>query len=314
MPFAPVGLGRAGAAPAAPSAPALRYGTCPHATSAPSPSTSNKRARGSGSSLISGTGGDLRNPPRVFDTPLASHFEILAYDQRGLGQTSIPEGPYTMAEYGDDAAALFAARGWDSCLVVGISFGGMVAQELAIRHPERVRRLVLACTSSGGAGGASIPFDELATLEGEARVQRQIEMMDTRWDAARREERAAEYKMMVDAMSGHLRSGEQSPEAARGAALQLEARRHHDTWDRLGSIRCPTLVCGGRYDGIAPPAEQRAAGRADPRRRARPLRRRARVPLAGPGGVPAYLGLPGGGCWRRTAGGPVRVDAAREAR
>jgi 3-oxoadipate enol-lactonase len=202
--------------------------------------------------VISGTGGDLRNPPRIFDTPLGSHFEILAYDQRGLGQTSIPEGPYTMADYGDDAAALLAARGWDSCLVMGISFGGMVAQELAIRHPERVRRLVLACTSSGGAGGASIPFDELAQLEGEARVQRQIEMMDTRWDAARRAERAAEYAVMVDAMSGHLRLGQQSPEAARGAALQLEARRHHDTWDRLPTIDCPTLVCGGRYDGIAP--------------------------------------------------------------
>jgi len=203
--------------------------------------------------LISGTGGDLRNPPRIFDTPLGPRFEILAYDQRGLGQTSIPEGPYTMADYGDDGAALLAARGWDSCLVMGISFGGMVAQELAIRHPECVRRLVLACTSSGGAGGASIPFDELAQLEGEARVQRQIEMMDTRWDAARRAERAAEYKVMLEAMSGHLRLGQQSPEAARGAALQLEARRHHDTWDRLATIACPTLVCGGRYDGIAPP-------------------------------------------------------------
>jgi 3-oxoadipate enol-lactonase len=204
--------------------------------------------------LISGTGGDLRNQPKVFETPLAAHFEILAYDQRGLGQTSIPEGPYTMADYGNDAAALLDARGWDSCLVVGISFGGMVAQELAIRHPDRVRRLVLACTSSGGAGGASIPFDELATLEGEARVQRQIEMMDNRWDAARREERAAEYQMMVQAMSGHLRAGEQGTDAARGAALQLDARRGHDTWDRLETISCPTLVCGGRFDGIAPSA------------------------------------------------------------
>jgi 3-oxoadipate enol-lactonase len=57
---------------------------------------------------------------------------------------------------------------------------------------------------------------------------------------------------MVDAMSGHLRLGAQSSEAARGAALQLEARRHHDTWDRLPSIACPTLVCGGLFDGIAP--------------------------------------------------------------
>ena len=188
------------------------------------------------------------------------------------------------------------ARGWDNCLVVGISFGGMVAQELAIRHPERVRRLVLACTSSGGGGGASIPFDELATLEGEARVQRQIEMMDTRWDAARRAERAAEYKMMVDAMSGHLRSGELPAEAARGAALQLEARRHHDTWDRLGSIRCPTLVCGGRFDGIAPPENSE--------------RLAAQIPGAelalfdgghgflwqDPAAFPAYLGLPRGEC------------------
>jgi pimeloyl-ACP methyl ester carboxylesterase len=59
---------------------------------------------------------------------------------------------------------------------------------------------------------------------------------------------------MVDAMSGHLRPGAPSSEAARGAALQLEARRHHDTWERLVDIACPTLVCGGRFDGIAPPA------------------------------------------------------------
>ena len=72
----------------------------------------------------------------------------------------------------------------------------------------------------------------------------------------------AEYKLMIDAMSGHLRLGAQSSEAARGAALQLEARRHHDTWDRLGTIGCPTLVCGGRYDGIAPPANsERLASR-----------------------------------------------------
>jgi 3-oxoadipate enol-lactonase len=203
--------------------------------------------------FISGTGGDLRNKPSVFDSPLGAHFEVLAYDQRGLGQTSVPDGPYTMADYADDAAVLLDELEWSSCLVFGISFGGMVAQEFAIRYPHLVRRLVLACTSSGGAGGASIPFDELATLEGEARATRQIEMMDDRWDDARRESHADEWKMMVAAMSGHLRQDDQSAEAAKGAALQLDARRHHDTWDRLGQIACPTLVCGGRYDGIAPP-------------------------------------------------------------
>ena len=110
---------------------------------------------------ISGTGGDLREQPSMSDA-FADTFEVLAYDQRGLGQTEVPEGPYTMAEYADDAAALIAAVGWDDCAVVGISFGGMVAQELAIRHPGRVRRLALCCTSSGGAGGASYPLHELA--------------------------------------------------------------------------------------------------------------------------------------------------------
>jgi 3-oxoadipate enol-lactonase len=203
--------------------------------------------------FISGTGGDLRHKPSVFDGPLASRYEVLAYDQRGLGQTSVPEGPYTMADYGDDAAALATARGWDSCLVVGVSFGGMVAQELAIRHPHLVRRLVLVCTSSGGAGGASIPFDELATLKGEARAARQIEMMDDRWDDDRRTTHAAEWKLMLNAMSDYLRDEEPASEPAKGSALQLEARRHHDTWDRLAGISAPTLVAGGRYDGIAPP-------------------------------------------------------------
>jgi 3-oxoadipate enol-lactonase len=203
--------------------------------------------------FIFGTGGDLRNKPSVFEGPLAPHYEILAYDQRGLGRTSVPEGPYTMADYANDAAALVTARGWDSCLVVGVSFGGMVAQELAIRHPNLVRRLVLVCTSSGGAGGASIPFDELATLEGKARAIRQIEIMDTRWNDDRRTTHAAEWDLMVGAISDYLRDGEPSSEAAKGSALQLEARRHHDTWDRLATISAPTLVCGGRYDGIAAP-------------------------------------------------------------
>jgi 3-oxoadipate enol-lactonase len=203
--------------------------------------------------FVSGTGGDLRNKPSVFSGPLGSCFEILAYDQRGLGQSSVPDGPYTMADYADDAAALLAQVGWDRCAVMGVSFGGMVAQELTIRHPERVRCLVLACTSSGGAGGASIPFTELERLEGVARAERQIELMDTRWTPERRRTHGTEWQMMVDVMAGYGRAPDPSSDRARGSALQLEARSHHDTWDRLARIGCPTLICAGRYDGIAPP-------------------------------------------------------------
>ncbi|MCS7002360.1 MAG: alpha/beta hydrolase, partial [Dehalococcoidia bacterium] len=102
--------------------------------------------------FINGSGGDLRNPRagRGIFAPLTETFTVLAYDQRGLGQTTKPDGPYTMADYAADADALLEAVGWDSCAVFGVSFGGMVAQELAIRFPRRVRRLVLAGTSSGG--------------------------------------------------------------------------------------------------------------------------------------------------------------------
>ena len=94
--------------------------------------------RGNGPRLlfISGTGGDLRRSPNAFDSPLPQHFAVLGYDQRGLGQTDRPDIPYTMADYAQDATALLDAVGWERCAVIGISFGGMVAQELAVRYPH----------------------------------------------------------------------------------------------------------------------------------------------------------------------------------
>src|SRR4030067_3143103 len=109
------------------------------------------RGKGPRLLVISGTGGDLRRSPRIFEMPSAQHLEILAYDQRGLGQTSRPDIPYSMIDYADDANALLEAVGWDCCLVMGISFGGMVVQEFALRYPHRAERLVLSSTTSGGA-------------------------------------------------------------------------------------------------------------------------------------------------------------------
>jgi 3-oxoadipate enol-lactonase len=204
--------------------------------------------------LISGTGGDLRSTPRIFDGPLATSFEIAAYDQRGLGQSSVPPGRYAMADFADDAAGLLDLLAWEDALVMGISFGGMVAQELAIRHSRRVRRLVLACTSSGGAGGASYPLHELADLAEEEKTARSLELADTRYDKAWREANPDEFQALASLFRQRAAVGADEPGRAEGAALQLDARRRHDTWDRLDQITCPTFVCGGVYDGIAPPA------------------------------------------------------------
>jgi len=75
--------------------------------------------------LIGGTGGDLRRPETRFAGPLTRHFDVLAYDQRGLGQSWKGDGPFTMADYADDAARLMDWAGWDDAHVVGVSFGGI---------------------------------------------------------------------------------------------------------------------------------------------------------------------------------------------
>lgn len=210
--------------------------------------------------FISGTGGDLRVQPNVFASPLAKSFDLLAYDQRGLGRTDKPDVPYSMADYADDAAALLDHVGWSDALVLGVSFGGMVAQELALRHPSRVKRLVLACTSPGGEGGASYPFHEIEHLRGEARARHLIPISDTRRDAAWAAAHPEDYERLVELTAADPFAGESG--RAEGAHRQLEARAKHDTWDRLPQIACPVLVAGGRYDGIALPATvEKMAGR-----------------------------------------------------
>lgn len=202
---------------------------------------------------ISGTGGDLRVKPTVFDGPLPQHFQVLSYDQRGLGQTDKPDIPYTMADYADDAAALLDAVGWPSALVVGVSFGGMVAQELALRHPERVERLVLCCTSSGGKGGASYPLHEIEDLPYEEQALIRIPITDSRKDAAWQKEHPEETKQLVENAVATMKARERDAAAKMGYRRQLQARAAHDTYDRLAFLRLPVMLAGGRYDRQAPP-------------------------------------------------------------
>ena len=204
--------------------------------------------------FISGTGGDLRVRPNMLDGPFAKAFDLVAYDQRGLGQTEKPDRPYTMSDYADDAAGLMDALGWDDALVIGVSFGGMVAQNLVVRHPHRVRRLVLACTSPGGAGGASFPFHDIADLKGEARARHLLPFNDTRLDEAWAQANPERYAEAIRQASADPFAGESGREM--GARRQIEARAGHDVWEALPAVRTPVMIAAGRFDGIASPQSQ----------------------------------------------------------
>jgi 3-oxoadipate enol-lactonase len=202
---------------------------------------------------ISGTGGDLRNKPSVFDGPLPEHFEVLSYDQRGLGQTDKPDVPYTMADYAEDAAGLLDAVGWPAAMVVGVSFGGMVAQELAVRYPHRIEKLVLCCTSSGGPGGASYPLHEIEELPYEDQARTRISVTDARKDAVWQKAHPEETKQLIETAVATMQSRERDPTAKMGYRRQLAARADHDTYDRLGTLSMPVMLAGGRHDRQAPP-------------------------------------------------------------
>ena len=167
-------------------------------------------------------------------------------------------------DYADDANALLEAVGWDRCLVMGISFGGMVAQEFALRYPHRVERLVLACTSSGGAGGASYPLHELSHLTVEEYTHKILYLSDTRRDAAWQVANPAQFQVLLDQTLAGLQVGADEPGRQTGVRRQLEARALHDTYQRLPTLKMPVYICGGRYDGIATPANLEAMRRQIP--------------------------------------------------
>ncbi len=209
---------------------------------------------------ISGTGGDLREsfPDR---SPLNKAFEVCHYDQRGLGQTDKPDGPYSMAGYADDAAALLDELGWEKAHVVGTSFGGMVAQHFAIRHPERLGRLVLNCTSPGGLH-PSFPLHTIEELDVEARLELRLGLLDNRWDPGR-DEPIPGLGAIYDRYIAGFRD-ERPSESQAGYLRQIEARSHHDATLGLPKITAPTLVCAGAYDDLAPPINSERLAEAIP--------------------------------------------------
>src|SRR5215212_6559915 len=113
-----------------------------------------QRGAGEPMLLIQGMSGSHLSWGEPFLAELERDFDLVAYDHRGVGHSSAVTDPFTVCDLADDAEALINALGWESAHVVGISMGGMVAQELALRHPHRIRTLTLGCTFCGGDGSA----------------------------------------------------------------------------------------------------------------------------------------------------------------
>jgi pimeloyl-ACP methyl ester carboxylesterase len=196
--------------------------------------------------LIMGLGSNAYGWARTLPW-LAEHYQAVAFDNRGVGRSDVPSGAYALAQMAEDAAAVLAASGHERAHVVGASLGGMIAQRLALLHPERLRSLVLLCTTPGGAHAAP-PADEVTRglVEGGA-------------DPSTVYRRNAWFLYGADTRENHPARIEQDlverariPTQPTGYLGQLQAAMSHDVWDALPSITAPTLVVHGEADILIP--------------------------------------------------------------
>ena len=216
--------------------------------------------QGTGEPLLLITGFTISSA--VFEPILplyARRFDCITYDNRGSGRSGAPLHPTSMPELAADAARLLDDLDVDSAHVYGISMGGMIAQELALRFPERVRGLVLGGTTPGGPRAARPGLREAAALG--AASAGALRDPGRPWLGAwlfspefRREqpERVREL----------LRHFDRHRAPAHGAMAHWWATVYHDTVSRLPRIQAPTLVLHGERDAMAPTANARLlAGR-----------------------------------------------------
>jgi len=194
----------------------------------------------------------------VIDT-YAAQFDCVRYDNRGAGRSPAPWRITSIPELAGDAVRLMDALGIDSAHVYGLSMGGMVAQEVAIRFPDRVRGLVLGCTTHGGPR-AVLPSPRVAaalTARGApAELRAQLVGRALFSEEFRRREPAL-VRRYLGLLNAHRTS-------ARGAVSHLAASTYHDTRARLGRIAAPTLVLHGDRDVLTPPANARLLAGAIP--------------------------------------------------
>jgi 3-oxoadipate enol-lactonase len=181
---------------------------------------------------------------------LAEDFTVAAYDNRGFGASDVPPGPYTVRELAEDARAVLDAAGFERAHVVGVSLGGMAAQELALAHPDRVDRLVLACTTPGGVGSYPMPARtvslmlEAPTLPPEVALRKFVENALGADAPDELVERIVAYRIA-------------NPPDLAGWQSQAAAGAGHDALGRIGRITAPTLIVHGTEDAVVDPRNAR---------------------------------------------------------
>jgi 3-oxoadipate enol-lactonase len=186
---------------------------------------------------------------RPFLERLERSFECVVFDNRGMGLSGRAEGRFTIADMAADSAALLDALGLESAHVLGISMGGMIAQELALAHPGRIRTLTLGATYCGGPKGTLMAREDQQKL-GSAMAAREPEQVyRAMWEInlspgfRAEESRYAAFVEMASAFRAPLPV----------IVQQMRACGHHDASARLAGISLPTLVVHGDEDRLLGP-------------------------------------------------------------
>ncbi len=186
---------------------------------------------------------------------LAKHFRVITFDNRGVGETTVPKERFSIAEMAADTVGLMDALGIDSAHVVGVSMGGLIAQTLALDHPDRVKKVVLGCTTHGGRHAVQ-PQKEVMQLLAKASdpsvpVEEAVRMRLPTILAERfiREE--------PERLEEFVRTSVQHWPTPEGAAGQMGALSVFNVKKRLGEIRCPVLVITGAEDRMMPAENSR---------------------------------------------------------
>jgi 3-oxoadipate enol-lactonase len=200
--------------------------------------------------MIMGMSGTFDHWNATFLQELRRDFETIVYDHRGVGESSRLEGPITTAQLAEDAAGLLAALEVDddSAHVLGISMGGMVAQELALAHPARIRALTLGCTYCGGEGSVLTSEEVMRKLaEGMMSGDRE-RAIRAGWEV----NVSPSFAANDEAYARFLEIGLRRAVSVEVIMEQMRAITAHDTSARLPDLALPTLVTHGTVDQLLP--------------------------------------------------------------